>query len=97
MLKKTERAAVLAFLRYHGRGFHAFCYDSGIRVASVSNKVEKHKSEANRFRAMPLTIREGLVLSAFLSNHRDEFRTWCATFEVSPTEVRTALKGMTGS
>lgn len=94
MLKKEERSALIAFLRYHSRGFHCACHDHGCDALKIRNKIELHKAEANRYRERPLTHREQAVVSGFLRRNKKEFDIWCGVYEVGVTAIQNALKGM---
>ncbi|GDX06331.1 hypothetical protein [Buttiauxella sp. A111] len=94
MLKKAEREALLTFLGFHDREFRRSCFDYGVSLDRIKAKVRMHKTEENKFRARPLTIREQATLSGLLLGKKTEFTNWCNTFEVSIDALRNAVKGM---
>lgn len=97
MLKKTEREALLTFLGFHDRAIRATCIDYGVSLDRIKTKIRNHKTEENKFRARPLTIREQATLSGILRDKTKEFTAWCVTFEVCVDALRNALKGMATS
>lgn len=97
MLKKTEREALLTFLGFHDREFRKATFDYGVSLDRIKAKIRLHKTQENKFRARPLTLREQATLSGLLAGKNNEFVAWCSTFEVSHNELKRALKGMATS
>lgn len=94
MLNSTERECVTKFLTYHSRDFYAVCLENGCMSQRINNKIEKHKTEINKFRATPLTAKEQSVLAGFLRRKLSEFSAWLKTYNLTEKAFFNALKGM---
>ncbi|EPC5509190.1 hypothetical protein ACR20V_004257 [Salmonella enterica] len=94
MLNTTERDCLLTFLGYNEREFLRACRDVGVKADVIKTKVSTHKTEANKYRPRPLTVREEGILSAFLRQLVSEFKSWCTAYEVDQAQLLNALKRM---
>ncbi|ECH9540621.1 hypothetical protein ABN36_18335 [Salmonella enterica subsp. enterica] len=94
MLKAIERECLLKFLGYNEREFLSACRDAGVKAESIKKKLGTHKTEANKYRPRPLTLREECSLSAFLRRLGNDFKNWCYVYEVDQAQLQIALKRM---
>lgn len=94
MLNSVERECINKFLGYVAREFGAVCREYGVDATVIRNRVEKHKTAENRFRACPLTLRQQAVLSGFLRDQMRDFRHWIATYGLNEKALFNAIKGM---
>lgn len=94
MLKSAEREALLGFMKYNQRDLLAACRDAGCKAPTITEKIEQHKTEANKFRPRPLTNREANMLDGWLSQNAKEFATWCGVYEVQVSQIKAALRSM---
>lgn len=94
MLRSNEREFLSKFIGYHHRVLIGICTEGGCKAASITKKLNEHKTEIGRFKAKPFTRKEYAAITRLLYDVRSDYFAWCKTYGLDQKMIDNSLKTM---